>query len=292
MRRARVWLPRFRLRLAGSWAAWSHVVPQAACSGVLLLTACEGREPPVHGEVTSSTSDASLAPPDASRTPDVGAARLLVFTKTTGFRHASIADAITALTALAAEHDWPLEVTEDATSFNDEDLARFNVVLFASTTGDVLDSAQEAAMERFIAAGNGFVGVHSAADTEYDWAWYGSLVGAYFAAHPAVQPATLHVVHPSHPATAHLPSTWTRTDEWYGFRAQPDPDVHVLLTIDEASYAPGESAMGYHPVAWYRYFGGGRSFYTALGHTSESYREPEFLAHLVGGIRFACCDER
>src|SRR5690606_12624514 len=102
-----------------------------------------------------------------------------------GFRHASISDAITALTALAAQHDWPLEVTEDATRFNDEDLSRFNVVVFASTTGDVLDSSQQAAMERFIARGNGFVGVHSAADTEYDWAWYGGLVGAYFAGHPA-----------------------------------------------------------------------------------------------------------
>lgn len=278
-----MWQPRVNLH---------PTLVHVACAAVLTLAACEGSERAEPGEGTSNPGDTRSSPSDATNTSNSASARLLVFTKTTGFRHASISDAITALTALAAQHDWPLEVTEDATRFNDEDLSRFNVVVFASTTGDVLDPSQQAAMERFIARGNGFVGVHSAADTEYDWAWYGGLVGANFAAHPAVQTATLHVVHSSHPSTAHLPPRWTRTDEWYGFRAQPDPDVHVLLTIDEASYTPGESAMGYHPVAWYRYFDGGRSFYTALGHTAESYREPEFLAHLAGGIRFACCDER
>jgi type 1 glutamine amidotransferase len=136
-------------------------------------------------------------------------------------------------------------------------------------------------------AGNGFVGIHSASATEYDWPFYGGLVGADFREHPEVQPATL-VIEAEHPATAALPERWTRTDEWYGFLENPRPNVTVLISIDETSYAPGTSAMnGDHPIAWYHVYEGARSFHTALGHTTESYTEELFLEHITGGIEWA-----
>jgi type 1 glutamine amidotransferase len=155
------------------------------------------------------------------------------------------------------------------------------------TTGDVLDDSQQAAFERYIQAGNGFVGVHSATDTEYDWAWYGGLVGAYFASHPDIQTAAVQREDSTHPSTVSLPDLWVRTDEWYNFQTNPrdNGDIHVLASLDEASYAGGR--MGDHPIAWYRSYDGGRAWYTAGGHTSESYAEPLFLAHLQGGIEYA-----
>ena len=153
------------------------------------------------------------------------------------------------------------------------------------TTGDVLDEAQQAAFERYIRAGNGYAGVHSASDTEYNWPWYGELVGAYFSSHPAIQQARIQIEDGAHPSTAGLPSPWTRTDEWYSFRTNPRPSVHVLASLDESSYAGG--GMGDHPITWCADVGGGRSFYTGFGHTIESYAESGFRALLLGGIRWA-----
>ena len=155
-----------------------------------------------------------------------------------------------------------------------------------NTTGNILDAEQQAALEQFIRQGGGFVGIHSATDTEYDWPWYGRLVGAYFASHPAIQTATVRVVNATHPSTKPLPATWTRQDEWYNFRAAPPATVHVLLTIDETSYSGG-SMGAHHPLAWYHHYDGGRAWYTAMGHTTESYSEPLFLQHVLGGIRWA-----
>lgn len=253
--------------------------------GVLALTlsisACENRTT-VSGPAGGEGGEGGAGGAGAA------APRVLVFTRTTGYRHVSIEPGVQALEALALERGWTLEHTEDAARFSDEGLGRYDVVVFLSTTDDVLDEDQQAAMERFVQAGNGYVGVHAASDTEYDWPWYGGLVGAYFKAHPAIQRATLLVEDQRHPSTAHLGATWTRTDEWYGFRTNPRDQVHVLLTLDEESYAPGDGAMGDdHPVAWYHEYDGGRAFYTALGHTSESYAEPEFLDHLAGAIEWA-----
>lgn len=213
---------------------------------------------------------------------------LLVFSRTLGYRHASIPIAIEALEGLAENEGWQFAASEDASVFSDETLAPYNVLVMLSPTGDILDSEQQAAFERYIQAGNGFVGIHAASDTEFDWAWYGGLVGAYFEVHPDIQEATLIVEDATHPSTAHLPETWVRTDEWYGFVTNPRPGVTVLISIDETSYSPGDSEMGGdHPIAWYHEYDGGRSFYTALGHTSESYGEPEFMAHLKGAIAWA-----
>ena len=218
--------------------------------------------------------------------------QLLVFSRTAEFRHESIPAGIGALQGLADERGWELVASEDPTRFADESLGGFDVVVFFSTTGDVLDGEQEAAFERFIRSGKGFVGVHAASDTEYDWPWYGELVGAYFLAHPPVQVASVSVEEALHPATAGLPSPWLRTDEWYGFQTNPRAEVQVLLSLDEASFDPGEGSMGGdHPIAWCHEYDGGRSFYTALGHTIESYSEPEFLQHLAGGIEWAAAGD-
>jgi type 1 glutamine amidotransferase len=216
---------------------------------------------------------------------------LLIFSRTAGYRHDSIPAGIQGLTQLAAERGWTATATEDATRFDDEGLAAYDAVIFLSTTGDVLDDAQQAAFERFIRAGHGFVGIHAASDTEYDWAWYGQLVGAYFREHPAVQAADLLVEDAAGAATGPLPMPWRRTDEWYAFRDNPRQNVHVLLSLDESSYAPGAATMsGDHPVAWRHEHDGGRAFYTALGHTSESYADPSFLAHLESGIAWVLGD--
>jgi type 1 glutamine amidotransferase len=212
--------------------------------------------------------------------------RVLVFSRTTGFRHDSIPDGIAAIRRLGNEHGFAVDATEDASVFADDTLAPYSAVVFLMTTGDVLDDSQQAAFERFLAKGNGFAGVHSAADTEYDWPWYGGLVGAYFKSHPAIQPASIAIADSAHASTRMLPALWTRTDEWYNFQSNPRGRVHVLAALDEKTYTGGEMG-GDHPISWCRFYEGGRSWYTALGHTRESYSEPLFLQHLLGGIQFA-----
>jgi type 1 glutamine amidotransferase len=211
---------------------------------------------------------------------------VLVFTKTAGFRHDSIPAGIAALDSLGRDHGFAVVNTEDAADFTDDNLAKYRVVIFLNTSGDILDDDQQSAFERFIRKGGGFVGIHSATDTEYDWSWYGNLVGTYFSSHPAIQTATVRVVDPSHPSTGSLPQGWQRTDEWYNFLDDPSARVNVLLTIDETTYSGG--TMGdRHPLAWYHVYDGGRAWYTAMGHTIESYGEPLFMTHVLGGILWA-----
>jgi glucose/arabinose dehydrogenase len=212
--------------------------------------------------------------------------RILVFSRAAVFRHDSIPAGIATLQSIAANEGWRLTATEDAGYFVDDSLAVFDAVVFLLTTGDVLDASQEAAFERYIRAGGGYAGIHAAADTEYDWPWYGALVGAYFAGHPDIQSGRIVVADRLHPSTSGLPEHWTRTDEWYNYQVNPRGEVHVLAALDESTYTGG--SMGFdHPIAWCHAFQGGRSWYTGGGHTSESYAEPHFIAHLTGGIRWA-----
>ncbi|WP_433127336.1 ThuA domain-containing protein [Micromonospora sp. CA-240977] len=213
---------------------------------------------------------------------------VLVFSKTAGFRHDSIPTGIAAIQKLGADNGFTVDASEDGAAFSDANLAKYKAVIWLSTTGDVLNAEQQAAFERYVRAGGGYVGIHAASDTEYSWAWYGDLVGAYFANHPQNQQATVKVEDHAHPSTAELPDRWSRFDEWYNFQTNPRPDVHVLASLDEKSYTPGAGAMGAdHPTSWCQDFDGGRSWYTGGGHTRESYAEPEFLSHLLGGIRTA-----
>lgn len=217
----------------------------------------------------------------------------LVFTHTRGFRHASIADAVAFFTTLDPAEEIVVTHSEDPAIFNDVDLAAFDVVVFANTTGDVLDDEQQAALQRFIRAGNGYVGAHSAADTEHGWPWYGELVGAYFISHPLL-PVEVEVTteDPLHRSTRHLLETFQFTDEIYNFDRNPRIDHSILLTIDEAGFIfpniPDTPSMGDdHPIAWYKEFDGGRSFYTNLGHRPETWADPVFQTHLLEGIRWA-----
>ncbi|NSC24649.1 DUF1080 domain-containing protein [Streptomyces albus subsp. chlorinus] len=230
---------------------------------------------------------AFAVPQQAAAQPDGDkAGRVLVFSRTAGFRHDSIPDGIAAIRQLGADGGFRVDATEDAAAFTPRKLARYDAVVFLSTTGDVLDGRQQRAFEAYIGKGGGYVGVHAAADTEYDWKWYGGLAGAYFASHPAIQPATVRVEDRGHPATAHLGDSWQRTDEWYNYRSNPRERAHVLATLDEGSYTGGTMGAD-HPLAWCQEYAGGRAFYTGAGHTEEAYADPAFRAHLLGGIRYA-----
>ena len=225
---------------------------------ILLSTSCKKQEPP----------------------------RILVFSKTAKFRHSAIEAGKTAIMKLGTENGFLVDTTEHADYFKEEQLKQYAAVIFLNTTGDVLDYPQQASFERYIQAGGGFVGVHAATDTEYDWKWYNDLVGAYFNGHPKIQEATLNCLNQTHPSTAFLDKTWVKKDEWYNFKSI-NPDVKVLLTIDESSYEGGIHGTEPHPMAWYHDYDGGRAFYTGLGHTKETYQEPLFLQHLLGGIQYA-----
>jgi type 1 glutamine amidotransferase len=234
--------------------------------------------------------DAQSTGPDASE--DTGrdtSPNILLFSRTEGFRHGSISDAIPAIESRAQALGWTTTASEDPSLFTAEGLADFDAIVFVMTTGDILDGSQQSAMEQFVGSGGGWAGIHSASDTEYDWSWYGGLVGAYFDNHPSIQEAELTVEVSDHPSTAHLPTTWTRRDEWYNFRDNPRADVTVLMTIDESTYNGGSMGDD-HPMAWCHDYSGGRAWYTAGGHTNDSYADDDFMEHVMGGIAYAAGD--
>jgi len=212
--------------------------------------------------------------------------RVLVFSKTAEFRHGSIEAGQVALIKMGLENNIKVDTTENASFFNEENLMQYSAVVFLNTTGDVLDYAQQADFERYIQAGGGYVGIHAATDTEYDWKWYNKLVGAYFNGHPNIQAAKLNILEKNHPATKGINDPWIKTDEWYNFK-NIYPEINVLVEIDEASYEGGAHQEEQHPMAWFHEFDGGRAFYTGMGHTDETFENPIFLQHLLGGIHYA-----
>ena len=214
-----------------------------------------------------------------------GKAKVLVFSKTAGFRHSSIPVGKTAIMKLGEQNNFEVDTTENADWLSEDTLKKYSAVIFLSTTENVLNYRQEAAFERYIQSGGGFVGIHAATDTEYDWGWYVRMVGGSFVSHPKIQEAKLNVVDKTHISTKHLPDTWTRTDEWYNFN-KLDSTVKVLIKIDEKSYEGGKMGND-HPMAWYHDYDGGRAFYTEFGHTEESYVDSNYLKHILGGIQYA-----
>ena len=224
--------------------------------------------------------------------PLTDASGVLVFSRTEGYYHESIPDGIAAIQKLGSENGFQVDTTKDASKFTLPNLRKYKAIVFLSTTQDVLDSEQERAMETYIKSGGGFVGVHAAADTEYNWPWYNKLVGAYFKSHPNnpnVRNATINVTDKSHPSTKDLPEKWERSDEWYNYK-NINPDLKVLAKLDETSYEGGENGDN-HPIIWYHEYDGGRAFYTGGGHTKESFQDPVFMKHLLGGIEYAMGDE-
>lgn len=210
---------------------------------------------------------------------------VLAFTKTEGYRHKSIEKGVRTLRELGRENGFIVLQTETAEDFNPDNLKNYRLVVFLSTTQDVLNDTQQKAFEDYIKTGGSFMGIHAAADTEYDWFWYGRLVGGYFDSHPKGTPmATINVIDKTHSSTAHLPDTWQRTDEWYNYK-NLNPDVTVLMKLDETTYEGGTNGEN-HPIAWYHEFDGGRSFYTGGGHTDASFDEPDFRQHLLGALEW------
>lgn len=261
----------------------------------------------VTGPMLSGCGGGSDSEPGTSSTDR--SFRMLVYTRTGGFRHAAIPDGIEAIQALGEANNFTVDASEDPTVFTDDNLRQYDVVGFINTTGEILDEDQQAAFERWVRAGGGFVGVHAAADCEYEWPFYGELVGAWFDVHPlpaiysggdfgnlGVQPGTFLIEAPDHPAVAHLPAQWMISDEFYSYRTNPRDHVRVLMAIDEGSYLPDPNTsiltpqeirsgrMGDHPMSWCHDNLGGRAFYTNVGHDPAIYTDPAYLEHLLNGI--------
>ncbi len=215
---------------------------------------------------------------------DASPKKVLVFTKTTGFRHANIEKGVTVLKNIFSKEGIAVSHTEDANVFLADSLQSFQAVIFFSTTGTILNAEQKTAFQKFIESGRGFMGIHAAADTEYEWPWYANLVGAYFASHPAVQEAKIDVVNRKHLATRHLQKIWMHKDEWYDFK-DVKPGINILMMLDETSYKGGKMGK-FHPIAWFQEFKGYRMFYTGLGHTEESFDDLNFQKQLIGGLKY------
>lgn len=220
---------------------------------------------------------------------------VLVFSKTDGFHHESINEGVTALRGLAERHHFAMEWHEDASQFNDEKLKQFQAVIFLNTTGNILNDDQKRAMEKFIRGGKGFVGIHSASDTEYDWDWYTKMVGRTFHIHPVIQTAELQVLNRKFPGVERMPDSFLWTDEWYEFGAERIKGLNYILAVDETTFDPkadwgrvaGTGMGDFHPMAWYHNYDGGRAFYTGLGHMPSTYSDKFFLEHIFGGIYWA-----
>lgn len=217
------------------------------------------------------------------------APRVLVFSHSTGFRHASIEPGVAALKALGARRGYAVVASEDPDVFSADGLRGVDAVVLLSTTTKPDDPASEwlagprrAAFQAFVRRGGGVLGIHAAADSHYHWPWYGRMIGGRFRRHPAGTPSgVVTLTEPRHPATRGLVGPVRRTDEWYYFKDR-SAGPRVVATLSSASI--GERDDDPNPVAWAHEFEGGRVFYTAMGHTPESYAEPWFLAHLEGGL--------
>lgn len=211
---------------------------------------------------------------------------VLLFTKTEGFKHESIEAGTEAIKKIGEENSFSVFHTQDASIFSDSLLSRFDVIIFLNTSGNILNSEQQNAFEKFFKSGKGFVGIHSATDTEYEWEWYGKMLGTYFTDHPEVQEAVVKIVDKDHISTSHLPEEWLRKDEWYNFSPKLSPEIKIVAVVDESTYEGGKYGKD-HPFCWTHEFERGRAWYTAGGHLDEHYSDPLFVKHLLGGILFA-----
>jgi uncharacterized protein len=228
--------------------------------------------------------------------------KALLVTTTRGWHHESLHAGVLAIQQLGVKNYFDVVLFENPEGFTDKYVEQFKVIIFLNTTGDIFDSAQQKVMERFIQSGKGFVGIHSASDTEYDWEWYTKLVGRMFQIHPVIQTAKINIVDSLFPGVEGFTGNRLWTDEWYEFGPEKTSGIKNILTIDESTYNPkvewahrnkkGVGMGKLHPAAWYHNYDGGRSFYTALGHLPVVYSDPIFLHHLYAGIYWAATGKK
>ena len=277
---------------------------QVAC---LAMAACSA-SPPAAETCRNGELDAGVLPGPAVDGGTAGSLRILLYTYSSGYRHASIPDGINALVALGAANGLVVDVkgsipdergaycanrpeAADRAYFTGEHLAAYAAVVFLNTTSvpgsSLLDEAGQAAFESYVRGGGGFVGIHAAADAGYEWAFYRELLGASFLAHGPAVTSSLRIEDAAHPATSGLPDPWSRFDEWYDFSPNPRGSAHVLIDLDETTYPGNPAPMGDHPIAWCKTVDAGRSFYSGLGHTPEAFADALVLRHLQGGILYA-----
>ncbi len=230
----------------------------------------------------------------------------LLITETAGWYHESIEDGILAINELAATHNFEVVRQQNAIKITNEGLKDIDVVIFLSTTADIFDDNEQLVFEKYIKSGKGYVGIHAASDTEYEWEWYTRLVGRMFHIHPIQQTAKLNIINHNFPGLEHFPDTLLWTDEWYEFGEEKVSKLNYLVTVDETTFDPnvtwknrdpdangvmidrvGKGMGKFHPISWYHEFDGGRSFYTGLGHIKRVYKNQWFLDHLYGGIYYA-----
>ncbi|MDB4583580.1 ThuA domain-containing protein [Draconibacterium sp.] len=217
---------------------------------------------------------------------------ILVFSKTSGFRHASISSGLKMLYDNSRKQNWIITATEDASLLRDEFLARFDVAVFLNPTGDAICDMGQEAFEKFMKKGKGFVGIHAASDCEYEWPYYGNLVGAYFLTHPPAQKATVIFENYDHPAMKPFEGmkTYTTVDEWYSFKKNPRPNVNVLARLDENTIKKSNNdtwKMDDHPLIWWNDKDGIRSFYTVFGHTHEAFQDELVIEHIKNAINWS-----
>lgn len=272
--------------------ALMNVFKKIGFAAMFLATACCGADSKnANFEAASAASSADTSKKEfAEKIRNLKDKRILVFSKTAGWRHDSIEAGQEMFTRLSQEHSFELVISEDATLFTDKRLNDFDAIVFLNTTGDILDERQQRAMERFIQLGRGFVGIHAATDTESDgWYWYNKLVGAIFDGHPGdpsnVQRARMNVVDHQHISTQTLPEQFYFSDEWYDFK-NFNQRVKPLVNIDRDSYV-GAKSEGLEPISWFHEYDGGRSFYTNYGHMKSTFSDPFFLDQIKGGLSYA-----
>jgi uncharacterized protein len=221
--------------------------------------------------------------------------KVFLFTKTAGWHHESINEGVTAIRKLGERHFFDVDWQENTNFITEKNMAQYQAIIFLNTTADVLNDEQQKVIEKFIQSGKGYVGIHSASDTEYDWPWYTKMVGMMFKIHPAQQTAYLNVVDSNFPGMERFPKKLLWTDEWYEFGELKATDLKYLVTVDEKSYKPeakwganeGKGMGSVHPISWYHNYDGGRAFYTALGHIPATFSDQTFLDHIYGGIYWA-----
>ncbi|GLZ60849.1 ThuA domain-containing protein [Micromonospora sp. NBRC 107095] len=246
--------------------------------------------------IAAALAMCAISPAPAAAHPGAhGDAHVLIFTKTTQFRHTeAIEQGVPVLQAAFADAGITSEHTEDSSIFNDDDLAHFDALVMFQASGDPWTAEQKAAMERYMQAGHGIVAIHNATDMRGNYAWWDTMIGSLMPGHAATGsspglPGTVRVEDQTHPSTSHLPQRWQRADEWYNYALNVRGDAHVLATMDETTYDPGGNAMGYdHPISWCKPYDGGRAWMTGMGHFGAHYTgEAQLVPHIVGGVKWA-----